>query len=220
MRTLLLLLAILLPPFGAWLYFIALADSTFAGDVYTGIKFLMILVAVCGWKWSGRSWRSIFSGTRHDIKLGIVFGFFVVVVLLIAFFLLREQINAFAPLIEQKAASLFPLALYLPIAAIFSVAHALLEEWYWRGYVFGELHRSLAPTMAAVVGAVAFTAHHVIVLSQLFPGSLVVLFSAGIFLAALMWIWLYRRTGSLLAPWVSHMIADATIFLIGFILIQ
>ena len=180
----------------------------------------MILVAIFGWNWSGRSWRSVLNGPKQDIKLGIIFWFVFVAVLTLAFFLLREQINSFAPLIEQKASSLFPLAWYLPLAAVFSVVHSLFEEWYWRGYVFGELQRSLTPLIAMIVAAVAFTAHHVIVLSQLFPGMLVLLFSGGIFAVALVWIWLYRRTGSLIASLVSHIAADATIFLIGFILIQ
>jgi membrane protease YdiL (CAAX protease family) len=33
------------------------------------------------------------------------------------------------------------------------------------------------------------------------------------------WAWLYDRTGSLLGPWMSHLIIDAGIFWVGYELI-
>ena len=34
------------------------------------------------------------------------------------------------------------------------------------------------------------------------------------------WAWLYNRTNSLLAPWVSHALIDAGIFWIGYDLVR
>ena len=33
------------------------------------------------------------------------------------------------------------------------------------------------------------------------------------------WAWLYNRTGSLLGPWLSHLVIDAGIFFIGYQLV-
>jgi membrane protease YdiL (CAAX protease family) len=30
------------------------------------------------------------------------------------------------------------------------------------------------------------------------------------------WAWVYHRSGSLLGPWLSHMLVDAGIFLVGY----
>ena len=33
------------------------------------------------------------------------------------------------------------------------------------------------------------------------------------------WAWLYQRSGSLAGPWLSHLVADAGIFFVGYQLI-
>jgi len=30
------------------------------------------------------------------------------------------------------------------------------------------------------------------------------------------WAWLYLRTGAVYAPWVSHMLIDASLFVVGY----
>ncbi|MFA4846028.1 MAG: CPBP family intramembrane glutamic endopeptidase [Patescibacteria group bacterium] len=219
MRLLLLLAAILLPPIGAFLYFVVLRDSTFGNEVYMVVKLMMLLVAIFGWRLSGRSIRRAFQGTKRDVILGVLVGCGITLILIGTFFLLQPLILPYQELIQAKAVSLFPLALYIPLAIVFSIFHSLFEEWYWRGFVHTELAHRFAPSVALIVSALAFSAHHVIVLSQLFPGILTTVFSLGIFIAALIWITLYRRTGNLLAPWISHIFADATIFAIGYMII-
>ena len=45
-------------------------------------------------------------------------------------------------------------------------------------------------------------------------------FSLGIAVGGAVWAWIYDRTGSLVAPWISHMIVDAGIFALGYFLIK
>ncbi len=61
-------------------------------------------------------------------------------------------------------------------------------------------------------------AHHVIVIATyLGPGrwALLVLLSLGVAATGAFWAWLYQKTGSLLVPWLSHVVADLAIMLIG-----
>jgi membrane protease YdiL (CAAX protease family) len=46
------------------------------------------------------------------------------------------------------------------------------------------------------------------------------LFTLAIVIGGAFWAWLYRRTGSLAGPWLSHALVDATIFVIGWDLIR
>jgi membrane protease YdiL (CAAX protease family) len=65
-------------------------------------------------------------------------------------------------------------------------------------------------------------AHHVIVLSQFFPGQFlnaVVPFSLCIGGGGLVWSWLYHRTGSIFSPWLSHLFVDAAVMAVGYDLI-
>ena len=62
-------------------------------------------------------------------------------------------------------------------------------------------------------------AHHIIVVATYIgPDSwpLTVLFSFAIAVSGYIWARLYLRTGTLIAPWISHMLADFAIMTIGY----
>jgi uncharacterized protein len=42
------------------------------------------------------------------------------------------------------------------------------------------------------------------------------LFSLSVAVGGAFWAWLYQRTGSLYGPWLSHLLVDAAIFLVGY----
>jgi membrane protease YdiL (CAAX protease family) len=107
---------------------------------------------------------------------------------------------------------------YLVLAAFFSVAHSLLEEYYWRWFVFGQLRRVAPLGLALVLSSLAFMAHHVVVLYLYLPGHLlsaVAPSSLAIAAGGVVWAWLYDRVGSLYPSWLGHLLVDATIFVIG-----
>lgn len=218
MRRLIFWTAIVLPPLGAFLYFVLLADSHFSSAMYTAIKIAMLVIGYVGWKLSGRSVRKTFQASQKQVGLGVAAGCLLALLLFVAFFLLEPSLEPFRGTIQTKAASLFPLAWYIPLAALFSVFHALFEEWYWRGFVHAEIQLRVSTFLAPLLSALAFTAHHVIVLSQLFPGPLTTLFSVGIFFVGIFWAALFQHTRSLTPSWISHIFADAAIFTIGYLM--
>jgi membrane protease YdiL (CAAX protease family) len=113
-------------------------------------------------------------------------------------------------------------AAYAAMGLFYSVVHSFLEEYYWRWFVFGQLRRLVPLWVAIVVSSLGFMAHHVIVLGSYFGGlsTMTVLFSAAVAIGGAFWAWLYERSGSLVGSWVSHLIVDAGIFLLGFALVR
>jgi uncharacterized protein len=113
-------------------------------------------------------------------------------------------------------------AAYAAMGLFYSVVHSFLEEYYWRWFVFGQLRRLVPLWGAIVVSSLGFMAHHVIVLGTYFGGLtwMTVLFSAAVAIGGAFWAWLYERSGSLYGSWVSHLIVDAGIFLLGFELVR
>jgi membrane protease YdiL (CAAX protease family) len=109
-------------------------------------------------------------------------------------------------------------AKYLALGVFYSLLHSLLEEYYWRWFVFGELRRSLAVGAAIAISSLGFMAHHVLVLGKFFGFAAPVtwLFALCVAVGGAFWAWLYQRSGSLKAPWLSHMLIDAAIFTIGY----
>jgi membrane protease YdiL (CAAX protease family) len=109
-------------------------------------------------------------------------------------------------------------ARYALLALFIVVAHSLLEEYYWRWFVFGHLRQLMRWTPALVLASLAFMAHHVIVLYVYLPGkfwSAALPLSLAIAVGGAVWAWLYERSGGIWSPWLSHLLIDAGIFIIG-----
>lgn len=108
---------------------------------------------------------------------------------------------------------------FLLLAAFYSLLHSLLEEYYWRWFVFGWLRRYWSLWPAVVVSSLGFMAHHVILLVIYFPEhiwDLAVPFSLCVAIGGGVWAWLYERSKSIYALWISHLIVDAAIMAVGF----
>jgi membrane protease YdiL (CAAX protease family) len=106
-------------------------------------------------------------------------------------------------------------AAYLAGAAAWTFANSLVEEYVWRWFVLRQL-RALLPAAAAILGSAAlFTAHHVFALAAYLEPEHVVLGSAAVLAAGACWSWLYLRFASIWPAWVSHVVADAAVFLVG-----
>jgi membrane protease YdiL (CAAX protease family) len=111
---------------------------------------------------------------------------------------------------------------YAALGVFYSLVHSLLEEYYWRWFVFGQLRRGAPLGVAVAVSSLGFMAHHVLVLGKFFGFDhwAAWAFSACVAVGGAAWAWLYDRTGSLLGPWWSHLLVDAAIFAIGFDLVR
>jgi membrane protease YdiL (CAAX protease family) len=137
-------------------------------------------------------------------------------------------------------------AIYAGVAISYSLLHSLLEEYYWRWFVFGRLlawsrfstchvptsktesrqaknlphTKSLWP--AITLSSLAFMGHHVVVLGLYFgwTNPWMYFFALATAAGGAFWAWLYNKTGSLYAPWASHLLIDAAIFAVGYDLIH
>ncbi len=108
---------------------------------------------------------------------------------------------------------------FLLLASAISVVHALAEEYYWRWFVFGWMRRHMPLALAIVLSGVGFMLHHIVILGVYFPWhfwTLALPFSIGVGIGGAFWAWLYARSESLYAPWLSHCLVDAAIMAIGY----
>ncbi|MCG8449087.1 MAG: CPBP family intramembrane metalloprotease [Pirellulales bacterium] len=111
---------------------------------------------------------------------------------------------------------------FVALGVFYSLVHSLLEEYYWRWFVFGQLKALVSLRLAIVISALGFMAHHVIVIGTYFGFFTLTtwLFSLAVAFGGVFWAWLYHRSGSLLGPWLSHLLVDAAIFTIGYEIAQ
>ena len=110
-------------------------------------------------------------------------------------------------------------AAFVGMAIFYCVLHSLFEEYYWRWFVYGTMRRHIPVAAANVLSSVGFMLHHVVILGVFFPGRFWLLalpFSFGVAVGGAVWSWIYERTGSLYAAWLSHALIDAAIMIIGY----
>lgn len=214
--------AMVLPFIASFFYFIVWADQPVARYLYSAVKLftliwpVLALFLVIGEK---DAFRGILgAGHLCSVPLGILTGCVIGGLILAGYYLtpLGEHVNAHKDAIVQQMEKFNLVKYYIPFAVFLSLAHSLIEEYYWRWFVFGQLAKIVPAAAAYLLGSAAFAAHHFVVLSVYFPAWSTALFGTGVGLGGLLWCWQYRKQKSLAGAWVSHMLVDASFLFIGY----
>jgi membrane protease YdiL (CAAX protease family) len=220
------LVALVLPTAITWVYFFGAAGEAkgVQAAVYGAVKVLQFGLPI-GWVWLVQRGRvTLRPPGGQGVGIGLAFGAAVAAGMVALYaVLLQQQSDLLAvaePHIRAKVAGfgINSLWKYAALGAFYSLIHSLLEEYYWRWFVFGQLRRFGNVPIAAVVSGLGFMSHHVLVLGKFFgfANPATYLLSACIAAGGVVWAWLYHRSGSLLGPWLSHLLVDAAIFGIGY----
>src|SRR5262245_23429089 len=226
-------LAMAFPSIMAWLYFVAAAGDEQGRNValmlaFGAGKFVQFTFpAFYAWWFEPERLRPT-APTRRGLRRALAFGVGVGLAMLVAYFAWLKHTSALAdpPAKVYQKVQEFGLATpagFVLLAAFISVAHALLEEYYWRWFVFGWLRKYLSLWPAIVLSSLAFMGHHVIILGVYFPGSfwtLAMPFSLCVALGGGVWAWIYESSRSIWAAWLSHLLIDAAIMVVGYDMIS
>jgi uncharacterized protein len=219
-------IAIVLPSLVTLAYFVLAASApawvqqTTYGIAKT-IQFLLPAVWVALVQRRGLKW---WPTSGKGMGFGAVFGLVVAGAMLGLYQVLRTQpfFTEAVGAIQEKISgmNLASPAVFVGVGIFYSLLHSLLEEYYWRWFVFGQLREMMSVGSAILVSSLGFMTHHVLVIGSYFgyfsPATW--LFSLAVAIGGAVWAWLYQRTNSLLGPWISHLFVDAAIFTIGYLL--
>lgn len=161
-------------------------------------------------------------GGLSDYALGIGFGLAVAAAMWLLYQTLAStelMEQALAPIREKIAGmGLASPARFLALGVFYSLFHSLLEEYYWRWFVFTGLKQHTRVIPAIAISSVAFSAHHLVVLWTYFSHApaIALLLTASVAVGGAFWAWLYQRSGSIVPSWMSHLVVDAAIFSLGY----
>lgn len=223
------LIALVLPTLVTALYFVVLATAAtpvqLLGYASKIIQFglpIFWVVRVCRER---GFWPH--NGTRDGVVFGLVFGAFIAIATLALYLGWLKPSGYMDSAMDQIRAKVLGLGVnqpwkYFLLAAFYSLVHSLLEEYYWRWFVFGRLRRWVKMPLAILISSIGFMAHHVLVLGFLFGWThpLTYFLSLSVAVGGAVWAALYHRTNNILGPWLSHLLVDAAIFAVGFEVIR
>jgi membrane protease YdiL (CAAX protease family) len=226
--------AMLYPSLMAWIYFVVLAppaatsQPSYAVLLAYGAGKLVQFGFPLLWVWVFEPERlQLRRPSFRGLEWGVGFGLAVGALILAAYYLgLRNgRLLSETPDRVRAKVAQFHMntpALYLLMALLVAGVHSLMEEYYWRWFVFGELERRWPLLPAMLVSGLAFMLHHVIILSVYLPGrwlAAALPFSLAVAAGGAVWAWLYHRTGTIYSCWISHLLVDAAIMVVGYDLV-
>jgi len=231
--------AIIFPTLVTWVYFHVLADShprvqqmaysagkllQFAFPIFWVLRYRRQQLAKAGLPGIDQPTAQKLT-QKQSVIFGLVMGVLVAGLMFVIYrFVFPESV--LLPLSHElseriKGFSVDTLGKYVGLAAFYAVIHSFMEEYYFRWFVFGQLRHVTKLVPAIIISGLAFMAHHVIVLGHYFGGLTpwTIILSLCIAIGGMLWAWQYEASKSLLGPWLSHLIVDAGIFLIGYDLV-
>lgn len=219
------LFASVLPSIVTWIYFVLLANQpsylqASAGGIGKLIQFTLppcwvFLICREPWVWP--------KFTNQGVALGLGFGALIGALMLglsLGWLMPQGYFDRPSVAIREKiqGMGINSVVAYASLGVFYALCHSLLEEYYWRWFVFKRMSRFMSEPKAILFSSLGFMAHHVILLAVYFgwTSPITYLFSISVAIGGAFWAWLYQRSGSLLGPWLSHLLIDAAIFTIGF----
>jgi membrane protease YdiL (CAAX protease family) len=217
--------ALLLPTVVTWVYFVALSawPAAIQQTAYAAGKTLQFAFPLIWVLLVRREKLQLKRPNANGVAIGLVFGVAIVVAMLVLYHAWLQPAGFFdqpAQAVRQKIADLGLSSKwrYAALAVFYALGHSLLEEYYWRWFVFGQMRRLWPFGVAVSVSSLGFMAHHVILLATYFgwQSPATYLLSLSVAVGGAAWAWMYERTGSLYGPWLSHLLVDAGIFIVGY----
>jgi membrane protease YdiL (CAAX protease family) len=219
-----LLLALVFPTLITWLYFVVLAGLQPTSQIAFAVgKAIQFGLPVAWLLYAARERAAWPTWSKQGWGTGVAFGLAVAALMLAGFEYGMSGQAWFRPAEEAIREKLSQLGLesiprFVALSIGYAAVHSLMEEYYWRWFVYRRLMTTWPAGPAILVSSIGFMSHHIILLAQYFgalsPFTYVA--SAGVAIGGAFWAWLYRRTGSVGPAWLSHGIVDAAIFFIGY----
>lgn len=127
--------------------------------------------------------------------------------------IMREKLNDFS--INSKT-------LFAALGLFYALFHSGMEELYWRCLVDRQLRPLMHPAASITISSLGFMAHHVVIMGTYlgWTNPFAYLASLGVAVGGVIWAYFDRTQGRILGAWISHGLVDASLFIVGLMLLS
>lgn len=213
--------AALVPCLASLLYFVLLNGTLFGKALYGSTKLFILL-------WPLLAMRTILPAPRarsgwnvrghlKALPLGVLAGVGVAGSLWLALLTpIGAVVSQSAASMRAQAAAMGILDHYWTFALVLAIVNSLVEEYYWRWFLYGRLRTALGVFPSVMLASAAFALHHVVVMSQLVPGPWGFALGACVGLGGALWCLMYEAQGTVAGAWACHLLTDLAVLGIGY----
>lgn len=106
------------------------------------------------------------------------------------------------------------------LVLVLLLLNPVLEEVYWRGYMYERIRRKNSAAIAITVTAAFYTLYHVLTVMQLFEVAYTLVAVIPVLIAGLFWGYVRERTGSITATIIGHGLGDLGIVCVYWFMVR
>ncbi|WP_422122299.1 CPBP family intramembrane glutamic endopeptidase [Planococcus sp. X10-3] len=106
------------------------------------------------------------------------------------------------------------------LVLVLLLLNPVLEEVYWRGYLFEKIRVEGSARKAITVTAAFYTLYHVLTVMQIFEVAFTLIAVIPVLIAGLFWGYIRERTGSITATIIGHGLADLGIVCVYWFIVR
>ncbi|GGA37581.1 CPBP family intramembrane glutamic endopeptidase [Psychrobacillus lasiicapitis] len=178
---------------------------------YSWLLFIPLFVA--SWKRTdSSSLQLVFS--KKNILVGIISGLICLISIYGFVFFFQSFVIDIKQLQQLLERWDFSGTKVIILVLVLALINPILEELYWREFMYGRISIKLGDVSAIVITAIFYSMYHLIVVQEIFSFPFNVLAVIPVFLAGIMWGIFRIKLGSITAPIISHCLADIGIMLV------
>jgi len=153
---------------------------------------------------------------KENAYLMLFIGVILALIYISSFFIFRDYLDL--ENISEKLNQLISLnvnnLIFIGLYIIF--INSLLEEFFWRGFIFEKLDKLINTKKAYFFSAVAFSFHHVMFYYDWFNITFFLLVTLGLIIYAAIMNFIFAKYRDLFSCWLVHIIVDIVQIFIAF----
>lgn len=150
----------------------------------------------------------------EPILIGLISGIICIISVFYSVEFLQDRLFDIGPLSERLNQWGFSGTKVWGFIFVLIFINPFLEEWYWREFMYKKYLSTLGITMSVVITSFFYTLYHLLILTPIFEMPYSLIATLPVFLAGLLWGYFRYTYSSIIAPVISHALADIGIILV------
>ncbi len=155
-----------------------------------------------------------FNTFKKNILLLTLIGITLAGIYLISFFIFQNYIDLQSIVSKLQETASINTTNIIFIGLYIIILNSLLEEYFWRGFLFNKLNK-INPIIAYITTGIAFSFHHVMFYYNWFNITFFIIVTLGLTVYAIIMNYIFYKTKDLFSCWYVHIFADIVQIFIG-----
>lgn len=149
------------------------------------------------------------------LRAGLLLGIVAFCIILAVYVLLQGVLDLPAIARELQEKSQITPTNFLLVGLYITFGNSFLEEFFFRGFIFGSLRRLGKAKLAYCYSSLLFGLYHIAIFRTWFNPWLIGLALLGLISVGFIFNWINARYNHFYNSWLAHILADAAIILVG-----